>query len=233
MADTPDPAEAAGPAPPRTHLSDTDPGPPDGRRADRHDATDARTGRGRPETEGVGGALRELLPLVLSALVLAILIKSFLDPGVLHPVRVDGADPRAGRSDPRLQDLQRVLRRHVRGRHRVLGSSSRARTRTGASWGVPALAGRGDRRGSAGRRRLHQARGGDGGGHLGDASGRGVRERHQGRPNRMWLPNGIPATSAPRRFRMACSSCWVITGCTRGTRGSRLQAGSATSRRRR
>ena len=78
MADTPDPAEAAGPAPPRTHLSDTDPGPPEGRRADRHDATDPHTGRDRPEPEGVGGALRELVPLVLSALVLAILIKSFL-----------------------------------------------------------------------------------------------------------------------------------------------------------
>lgn len=78
MADTPDPAEAAGPAPPHTHLSDTDPGPPEEPRAGQHDASDPRTGRPRPEPAGLGGALRELVPLVLSALVLAILIKSFL-----------------------------------------------------------------------------------------------------------------------------------------------------------
>ena len=66
MADTPDPAEAAGPAPPRTHPSDTDFAPPEGRRTDRRAA------------DGLGGALRELVPLVLSALLLAILIKSFL-----------------------------------------------------------------------------------------------------------------------------------------------------------
>ena len=78
MADTPDPAEAAGPAPPRTHLSDTDPGPPEERRAGRRAATGGRARRVRPEPEGLGGALRELVPLILSALVLAILIKSFL-----------------------------------------------------------------------------------------------------------------------------------------------------------
>ena len=78
MAETRDPAEAAGPAPPRTHLSDTDPGPPEGRPASRHDATDSRTRRDRPEPQGVGGALRELVPLVLAALALAILMKSFL-----------------------------------------------------------------------------------------------------------------------------------------------------------
>ncbi|MBA3363739.1 MAG: signal peptidase I [Actinomycetota bacterium] len=78
MAETRDPAEAAGPAPPRTSLSDTDLGPPEGRSAGRHAETDSRTRRRRPEPEGLGGALRELVPLVLSALVLAILIKSFL-----------------------------------------------------------------------------------------------------------------------------------------------------------
>ncbi len=78
MAETRDPAEAAGPAPPRTHLSDTDLDPPEGGRAGRHAASDSRTRPHRSEREGLGGGLRELIPLVLTALVLAILIKSFL-----------------------------------------------------------------------------------------------------------------------------------------------------------
>ena len=43
----------------------------------------------------------------------------------------------------------------------------------------------------------------------------------------------IGATSARRRFRMACCSCWATTGCARAIRGSRRPAGSATSPRRR
>jgi signal peptidase I len=78
VADTRDPAEAAGPAPPTTHVPDTDLGSPDASRAGRHTATDERSSGHPPEPEGLGGALRELVPLILSALVLAILIKSFL-----------------------------------------------------------------------------------------------------------------------------------------------------------
>ena len=76
MADTRDPAEAAGPAPPRTDLSDTDLGPPEERRPGGNAAPGGQ--RQRREPEGLAGALRELVPLILSALVLAVLIKSFL-----------------------------------------------------------------------------------------------------------------------------------------------------------
>jgi signal peptidase I len=78
VAETRDPAEAAGPAPPRTHLSDNDPGPSEERRDGRHPPTGGRTSPDRRGPEGLEGALRELVPLILSALVLAILIKSFL-----------------------------------------------------------------------------------------------------------------------------------------------------------
>ena len=78
MADPRDPAEAAGPAPPTTHVPDADLVANEGRRAGRLAAPDGRPKRHRSEREGLSGALRELLPLILSALVLAILIKSFL-----------------------------------------------------------------------------------------------------------------------------------------------------------
>ena len=67
MAELRDPAEAAGPASPDTRLADTVVA-----------STGDRPNRHRDEPQGVAGALRELLPLVLSALVLAIVIKSFL-----------------------------------------------------------------------------------------------------------------------------------------------------------
>lgn len=67
MAETRDPAEAAGPASPDTRLADTVVA-----------STGDRPNRHRDEPQGVAGALRELVPLVLSALVLAIVIKSFL-----------------------------------------------------------------------------------------------------------------------------------------------------------
>ena len=78
MADTRDPAEAAGPAPPTTRVPDSDPSAPGPRRAGREAPTTDRSERKSPGSDGVGGALRELVPLVVSALVLAILIKSFL-----------------------------------------------------------------------------------------------------------------------------------------------------------
>jgi len=67
VAETRDPAEAAGPASPDTRLADTVVA-----------STGDRPNRQRDEPQGVAGALRELVPLVLSALVLAIVIKSFL-----------------------------------------------------------------------------------------------------------------------------------------------------------
>lgn len=78
MADTRDPAEVAGPAPPTTHEPDADLVPNEERRAGRHAATEGSPRRRRSEAEGLSGTLRELVPLILSALVLAILIKSFL-----------------------------------------------------------------------------------------------------------------------------------------------------------
>lgn len=77
MAGTRDPAEAAGPAPPETLPGSLDGGSTDGRRAG-HPLV-RRDGRHRHEQqEGLLGALRELVPLVLAALALAVLIKSFL-----------------------------------------------------------------------------------------------------------------------------------------------------------
>lgn len=67
MAETRDPAEAADPAPPETHLADTN-----------VSSTGGRPDRRQHESGGFASALQEGVPLVLSALVLAILIKSFL-----------------------------------------------------------------------------------------------------------------------------------------------------------
>jgi signal peptidase I len=76
VAETRDPAEAAGPAPPETHLADTELTPPQGRRAGPNAAVEDAVDGHREETPAT--TLRELVPLVFSALVLAILIKSFL-----------------------------------------------------------------------------------------------------------------------------------------------------------
>jgi signal peptidase I len=89
VAETRDPAEAAGPASPDTRLAD---------------AVVASTGdhpdRHRDEPQGVAGALRELVPLVLSALVLAILIKSFLIQAFFIP---------SGSMEPTLRPGDRIL----------------------------------------------------------------------------------------------------------------------------
>ena len=74
MAETRDPAEAAGPAPPETRLEDTDLSSSDERRDGRLAAALGPTGSHRDEPQGPVATLRELVPLVLSALVLAILI---------------------------------------------------------------------------------------------------------------------------------------------------------------
>ena len=77
MAETRDPAAAAGPAAPETPPAGTDLEAPDERRAGRH-GPNTREGRHRKGPHGAVAALRELVPLVASALLLAILIKSFL-----------------------------------------------------------------------------------------------------------------------------------------------------------
>ena len=89
MAETRDPAEAAGPASPDTRLADTVVAST-GDHPDRH----------RDEPQGVAGALRELVPLVLSALVLAILIKSFLIQAFFIP---------SGSMEPTLRPGDRIL----------------------------------------------------------------------------------------------------------------------------
>lgn len=78
MTEPRDPAEAAGPAPPVTHLPEPDLTPTEGRRAGRNGETDSPTDRQLDEPQTPASSLRELVPLILSALVLAILIKSFL-----------------------------------------------------------------------------------------------------------------------------------------------------------
>ena len=78
MAETRDPADAAGPAPPETHLDDTHLVPPAGRRAGRDGASEDPTDRHADQPQAFATTVRELVPLVFSALVLAILIKSFL-----------------------------------------------------------------------------------------------------------------------------------------------------------
>ena len=77
MTETRDPAAAAGPAAPETPPAGTDLEATDERRAGRH-GPDTREGRHRKGSHGVAAAVRELVPLVASALLLAILIKSFL-----------------------------------------------------------------------------------------------------------------------------------------------------------
>jgi signal peptidase I len=99
VAETRDPAAAAGPAPPETHPADTDLDPPDERRAGRH-GPDAGAGRHRKEPQGFVGALRELVPLVMTALLLAILIKSFLVQAFFIP---------SASMDPTLQPGDRIL----------------------------------------------------------------------------------------------------------------------------
>jgi signal peptidase I len=93
VTETRDPAEVADPAPsePRAHDSGASTSEP--RRT-------LGSGRHRPDPQTVTGALRELVPLVLSALLLAIVIKSFLIQAFFIP---------SSSMEPTLQPGDRIL----------------------------------------------------------------------------------------------------------------------------
>lgn len=99
MAATRDPADAAGPAPPETPQTDppTTPVAPTRRRAGRHVADEERP---RSGSRAPASFAREFLPLVASALILAVLIKSFLVQAFFIP---------SGSMQPTLQPGDRIL----------------------------------------------------------------------------------------------------------------------------
>jgi signal peptidase I len=94
VAGSPDPAEAAGPAPPSTDAPEAGPQTARERRGR------LRRPGGDEAPRGLVGAVREFVPLVLAALLLAVLIKSFLVQAFFIP---------SASMQPTLQPGDRIL----------------------------------------------------------------------------------------------------------------------------
>ena len=142
---------------------------------------------------------RELPVLIVVALVLALLIKSFVDPGVLHPVRLDGEHPRNRRpgadQQDRLPHPADPPRRHRRvRRHRVVGPRRRVGEHEHLQQGGQRA--RGHRRHQPRLQHLHQARDRRAGRPRGLLQRQGPGHRQRGRAERELLP--VPGQPAVR-----------------------------------
>ena len=181
MGATRDAAEAAGPAPSETAVAEpATTAPPTRRRAGRHVATGrsiparARRARSRaPAARRVRADPRDR-------------DQELPGPGVLHPVRVDGADAPPRRPRILVCRIARCSPMSATGTWWCSPIPTRRPTRI-AAWSAGSSTVAGGRRRAARGRRLHQARGGPRRGYLGDPPRQAVRER---RPRPRALPLG-------------------------------------------